>query len=255
MRKTNSTHRMKIFGIDDMLVGAAISGLGSLGTNLFNSGNVEATNAANAANVRATNEANAQQAQLNRDFQERMSSSAYQRGMADMKSAGLNPILAYQKGGASSPSGSQAAMTSPTVQPYRAENSVGEALNSALAVRRSGQEIKNMQQTEQNIKTDTALKEAQAARTMSEDKILGQKLSPAELEAVKAKIDREVYENSAGGVLRKAGTVAEETNRTVEPLVNNATKLLRGYNDTRTKRQTTETNHYQDSSFTERFHY
>lgn len=52
------------------------------------------------------NAANAEAAQKQMDFQERMSNTSYQRGMKDMKKAGLNPMLAFMKGGASTPNGS-----------------------------------------------------------------------------------------------------------------------------------------------------
>jgi hypothetical protein len=47
-------------------------------------------------------------ADMNRDFQEEMSGTAYQRAVKDLNAAGLSPMLAYSKGGASTPSGSVA---------------------------------------------------------------------------------------------------------------------------------------------------
>jgi acyl-CoA thioesterase FadM len=66
-----------------------------------------------AASKRATNRKQGQLAQDQMDYQGYMSNTSYQRAMEDMRRAGLNPMLAYQQGGASSPQGAMAQLQDP----------------------------------------------------------------------------------------------------------------------------------------------
>lgn len=111
----------------------------------------------------SANEANVAQTQAQMDYQERMSNSSYQRAVADMKAAGLSPMLAYSQGGASSPQGAAA----------RVENALGNAVNSATAATGTGvnymtgvQNVKNMMAQEANIDASTANLDADTVNKM-----------------------------------------------------------------------------------------
>ncbi|QXP44342.1 MAG: DNA pilot protein [Arizlama microvirus] len=96
------------------------------------------TSAGNIAATELTNQANAQQAQNAMGFSERMSNTAYQRSTADMKAAGINPLMAYSQGGASSPMGVSANMQSPDI------GKVGESLiSTAFEKKRVDAELAN----------------------------------------------------------------------------------------------------------------
>jgi len=73
-------------------------------------------------------------------FQKNMSNTSYQRGMEDMKKAGLNPILAGKMGGASTPGGA-------TYQPE----------NVGMAAQQSFANVANVMAQTAKIKEETAI--------------------------------------------------------------------------------------------------
>lgn len=88
-------------------------------------------------------------------FQERMSSTAHQREVEDLKKAGLNPILSAKLGGASSPGGAQAQI----------QDVITPAVSSAKEVSLATATKENIQATTaktnadtENIKVETQLK-------------------------------------------------------------------------------------------------
>ena len=111
-----------------------------------------------------TNVASAQQAQKQMDFQREMSNTAVQRRMADLKKAGINPILAGSKE-ASSPGGAMAP--------------VGNKAQAALNLANSAQSLQNLKSQESVIKTQAQLNSTNAMKASMEQTLLKQKFPEA----------------------------------------------------------------------------
>lgn len=181
-------------------------------------------------------------------FQERTLRSQYQWATEDMKAAGINPMLAYQQGGAGSAGGStyqpqnvgaagaagfetgsrsslqsEQARQAKTAERLAAERQEFDlqALQSSTALQRAQEATQPYIQAREAAQASQASAQAALARTQANNveaqtAILGEELQSARAAAARARADEEFYNSEEGQVLRMIDRIGSSLNPMVQ---------------------------------------
>lgn len=167
-----------------------------IATSLLSQEGQSDTNEANQGINSAQMAFNAAEADKKRAWDERMRSTQYQTAIGDMRTAGINPMLAYQQGGAGMPGGATA--TAGAMIPQ--QNEVQAGINGAMAAA----QIQNMQAQTKLTQTTEAKTKAEIPMTEANTGQITQKTEnlKAELPKITAEIGKLTEEKT---VLMKEG--------------------------------------------------